>query len=115
MQNPVSKSLSHCSIKILHVIPFFCVYFKCVKCSLWKELEALQHQRSIGMHLLSKHTHSPTPGPPHATLKSTKSGEQGRLPLLTSFVVKMRDVYEREFVRNHSKVKWVQAVMYLVR
>lgn len=63
MQNPVSKSLSHCSIKILHVIPFTCVYLKCVKCSLWKELEALQHQRSIGMHPLSKHTHSPTPRP----------------------------------------------------
>lgn len=27
MQNPISKSLSHRSIKILHVIPFICVYW----------------------------------------------------------------------------------------
>ena len=59
MQNPISKSLSHCSIKVLHVIPFIRVYLKCAECCLWKELEALQHQRSVGMHPLSEHTLTP--------------------------------------------------------
>lgn len=50
MQNPISQSLSHCSIKVLHAIPVICVYLKCVECHLWKELEALQHRRPVGMH-----------------------------------------------------------------
>lgn len=87
MQNPISKSLSHCSIKVLHVIPVICVYLMRVKCRLWKELEALQHQRSVGMHTY----------PPHATRKSTRAGEQGCLPLLTSFLIKIKEVYEIEF------------------
>lgn len=75
MQNPISKSLSHCSIQILHVIPLICVYLKCVEYSLWKELEALQHQRSLGMHPLSKHTHTPTPlpTPPQAKAPSREN------------------------------------------
>lgn len=39
---------------------FLCVR-KCVECRLWKELEALQHQKSVGMHPLSTHTHSSHP------------------------------------------------------
>lgn len=90
MQNPISKSFSHCSIKnIAYDTIYLCG--KCVKYSLWKQLEALQHQKSLGMHPLSKHTlHHQPPCPPHATHKSTKLGEQGHLPLLTTFFYKKK-------------------------
>lgn len=114
MQNPVSKSLSHCSIKILHVIPFICVYLKCVKCSLWKELESLQHQRAIGMHPLSKHTHSPTPTrtPCHTQKHQIR---RTRLFALARLILDKheRSLWNRLF-RNCSTVTWVRAVMYLV-
>lgn len=76
MQNPISKSRFHCSIELLHVIPFICVYLQCVKCSLWKEPEALQHQRSLGMHPLSGHTPPPTHAHPTPQAKAPKRANE---------------------------------------
>lgn len=98
MRNPVSKSLFHCSIKkILHVIPFVCVYLKSVKYSLWKELEALQHQRALGMHPC---LNTPTLPTPHAHPHHKRKHQSGRTRLLAVAHLifdETKEVYETEF------------------
>lgn len=70
---------------------FLCVR-KCVECRLWKELEALQHQKSVGMHQI------------------------GRTRLLATahlmFDKNQRSLGNRVF-RNYAKIKWVYVVMCL--
>lgn len=95
MQNPVSKSLSHCSIKILHVIPFVCkvCHMQSLKGTGGPSApEIFRDAPSVKTHPLS-----PLPRPPHATRKSTKVGEQGCVPFLTSFLIKIKEVYEIKF------------------
>lgn len=77
-KTPFQRASSIASLSILHVIPIICVYLS-VSNSLWMRLEALQHQRALGMHPLSEHTHSPTPGP---TPGHTHKHHRGRTRLL---------------------------------
>lgn len=89
-KTPLSKSHFYGSIKLLHVIPFLGVDLKFFKCSLWKGREALQHQRSSGMHPLSEHCPSSIPPHPHHKQKHQNGGTK----LLTSFLIKPQEVYE---------------------
>lgn len=79
------------------------VWLKCVKCGLWKELEALQCQRSVGMHPLSKHTQAPHAHPHH-----TQKHQIGRARLLATahliFDKNQRSPWNRIF-RNCSEIK----------
>lgn len=95
MQNPVSKSLSHCSIKILHVIPFVCKM--CQMQSLKGTGGPSAPEIFRNAPFVETHPRPPPPCPPHATCISTRLGEQGCAPLLTSFLRRIKEVYEIKF------------------